>query len=77
MSESQFEKLLKTLGKAKEEIDRLREDNEVLRGESQRLRWESKRLRGLLKTSRKFLYHYCISDELIKRIDKEIGDESE
>ena len=56
MSESQFEKLLKTLSKTKEENDRLRE---------------------LLKTSRKFLYHYCISDELIKRIDKEIGDESE
>ena len=40
------------------------------------LREENERLRVLLKASRKLLHHYCISDELIKRIDKEVCDES-
>jgi len=38
------------------------------------LREKNERLRMLLKASRELVHEYCISDELINGIDKEIGD---
>jgi regulator of replication initiation timing len=74
MSESQFDKLLRTLGKTREEIERLREDNEVLRGESQRLRWESKRLRGLLRECQVYVEGMSsVDSELCDRVEKELS----
>ena len=87
MSESQFEKLLKTLKTAERErdlsrhtvdvqdkiINDLREDNEILRGESQRMR-------GLLRECRRYVGSEMVSVievSLLDRIAEELDDESE
>ncbi len=64
MSESQFEKLLKTLDRVKRENKKLREEND--------------RLRGLLKGCQPYIEGFQVCDpRLCDAVKKELNDESE